>query len=324
MKVRLTDRKLQSFKPQKNAQGKLKQCDVGDTDTPGLCVRVGRSGTKTFVVRGRFPGSENPTLRRLGDYPALSFADAREKARDWRNLLDQGSRVELRKQANTFGLVCEEYFADIRRRKLRRANEVEREIRREFVSRWERRPITDIGRDDVLAVVEAAIKRGAPWQAHHVLSYASRLFNWAIDRGVYGLESSPCDRMRPARLIGPKQPRTRVLTDDELRSLWNVSGKTGYPAGPLVRMLLLTGARRSEVSKARWGEFDLDKRLWTIPSTRMKSGSAHIVPLTEPVIELLESLPRFAGDFVFTTTLGAKPVNGFSKLRRTPRQGARD
>jgi integrase len=80
-------------------------------------------------------------------------------------------------------------------------------------------------------------------------------------------------------------------------------------------MLLLTGARRSEVSKARWGEFDLDKRLWTIPSTRMKSGSAHIVPLTEPVIELLESLPRFAGDFVFTTTSGAKPVNGFSKLK---------
>src|SRR5262245_51417974 len=90
MKVRLTDRKLQSLKPQKTSNGKLKQYDLGDTDTPGLCVRVGTSGTKTFVVLGRFPGGHNPTRRRLGGYPALSLADAREKARDWRKLLGQG------------------------------------------------------------------------------------------------------------------------------------------------------------------------------------------------------------------------------------------
>jgi integrase len=323
MKVRLTDRKLQSFKPQKNAQGKLKQYDVGDTDTPGMCVRVGRSGTKTFVVRGRFPGSENPTRRRLGDYPALSLADAREKARDWRKLLDQGKdpsieeekrrRAELRNHANTFGSVAEEYFADIKRRKLRRSHEVERDVRREFVTRWEKRPITDIGRDDVLAVVEAAIKRGSPWQAHHVFSYCSRIFSWALERGVYGLEVSPTANMRPARLIGAKSPRTRVLSDAEIRAVWKASDE--YPLGPLLKILLLTGQRRSEVAEAQWSEFDFDKRLWTIPATRMKAGAAHVVPLTKEVIAILESLPRFKGPYVFTTTLGVKAVNGFSKAK---------
>jgi integrase len=168
----------------------------------------------------------------------------------------------------------------------------------------------------VLAVVEEALKRGAPYQAHHVLSYASRLFNWAIERGTYGLESSPCDRMRPAKLIGPKLPRTRILNDAELRALWDASDGLGYPFGPLVRLLALTGQRKSEVAEARWSEIDLDRRLWSIPATRMKAGGAHIVPLTAEAITVLESLPRYTkGEHLFSTTFGATPINGFSKQK---------
>src|SRR5262249_35790615 len=160
----------------------------------------------------------------------------------------------------------EDYFSYIKRQKLRRAAEVERDIRREFVARWAKRPITEITRDDILIVIDAAIQRNASWQAHHAFSYASRLFNWAIERGTYGLESSPCERMRPAKIIGRKVPRTRVLSDDELRSLWRASKRIGYPFGPLVQMLALTGQRKSEVAEARWSEFDLKRRIWNIPA----------------------------------------------------------
>ena len=107
-----------------------------------------------------------------------------------------------------------------------------------------------------------------------------------------------------------------MLTDDEIRALWRSSGATSYPFGPLLRILLLTGQRKSEVAEARWSEFDLDKKLWTIPVARMKAKSVHVVPLTDEVVMILNSLPRFArGDYLFTTTFGRKPVNGFSKMK---------
>jgi len=159
------------------------------------------------------------------------------------------------------------------------------------------------------------VDRGASYQAHNLLGHVRRLFNWAISRGVYGLEHSPCDRMRPKDVIGAKKPRSRVLDDRELRALWRASEKLGYPYGPLYRLLLATGQRKSEVAEARWREFgDLEKKLWVIPPERMKMDSAHAVPLTDDAVEILRSLPQFKKpDYLFSTTFGRTPVNGFSK-----------
>jgi integrase len=78
----------------------------------------------------------------------------------------------------------------------------------------------------------------------------------------------------------------------------------------------LTGQRKSEVAEARWPEFDVERRMWTVPPVRMKSDAAHSVPLTAEAFEILEGLPRFErGDFLFSTTFGEKPVNGFSKAK---------
>jgi integrase len=160
------------------------------------------------------------------------------------------------------------------------------------------------------------VDRGAPYQAHNLFTTGKRLFAWAIDQQVYGLESSPFDRLKPKAIIGKKEFRTRILSDDELRALWRATRRLGYPYGPLFRMLALTGQRKSEVAEARWSEFDLSRKLWTIPAERMKADAAHIVPLTDDVLAILKSLPRFKrGDHVFSSTFGVKPVNGFSKAK---------
>jgi integrase len=79
---------------------------------------------------------------------------------------------------------------------------------------------------------------------------------------------------------------------------------------------MLTGQRRGEVGEARWPEFDLDKRLWTIPPERMKMNAAHVVPLSAPAMEILTALPRFKrGDYVFSITFGSKPVAAFSHAK---------
>jgi hypothetical protein len=123
-----------------------------------------------------------------------------------------------------------------------------------------------------------------------LLGHIRRLFNWAIARGVYGLERSPCDRMRPKTLIGKKALRTRVLSDGELRAFWRATEAMPYPYGPLFRILALTGQRKSEVAEARWSEFDLERKRWAIPAERMKADAPHVVPLTDDVIAILAAL----------------------------------
>jgi integrase len=198
----------------------------------------------------------------------------------------------------------------------RKAAVVIRELDREFICAWGDRSITDITAHDVVTVIDAAVQRGAEYQAHNLLGHVRRLFNWAIGRNVYGLDRSPCDRMRPQDVIGKKALRTRVLDDVELGALWRATANLGYPDGPFYRMLLLTGQRKSEVAGARWSEFDLDKASWTIPAARMKMAAPHVVPLVPEVMALLKKLPRFKrGDHLFTTTYGEKPINGFSKSK---------
>jgi integrase len=315
----LTDRLIKSLKPAKPEA----RYDVMDSVVPGLGIRVTSNGAKTFVLVARFPGSKNPTRRALGEYDALTLTKARQKARDWLELIGRGidprneeerqRAAELRQRKSTFAAVAEDFIKD----KLageRKGREVERDIRREFLPRWGKLPISQVTEDHIREVVKAAKDRGAPYQAHNLLTTARRLFSWAIDQRAYGLESSPCDRLRPKKLIGQKNPRTRTLKNDEWRALWRATECLGYPYGPLFQILALTGQRKSEVGEARWREFDLDQKLWTIPPERMKADAAHEVPLTDGVIEILKSLPRFnKGDHLFSTDFGAKPVNGFSK-----------
>jgi hypothetical protein len=165
-KKALTDRGLKALKPA--APGK--RYDRMDALVPGLGVRVTDKGHMTFILASRFPDKpKNYTRRELGAYGELTLEAARTKARRWLELIHSGidpKRDEeqrqdqrLRNQKNTFAAVAEEFF----KRKLsktRKGREVERDIRREFVERWAARPIAEIDRHDVMAVIDAAVDRG--------------------------------------------------------------------------------------------------------------------------------------------------------------------
>jgi integrase len=141
---------------------------------------------------------------------------------------------------------------------------------------------------------------------------------WSEELGY--VEQSPAAAIKPKRLIGQDRPiRTRVLDDRELLALWKATDDDlGYPWSPLYRLMLLTGVRLREASDAQWREIDFDKRVWRIPASRFKANAEHHVPLNEDVIALLKSLPHFSnGDYIFTTTGGARPVSGFSKSKKT-------
>jgi integrase len=317
----LNDRIIKSLKPAVSGR-----YEIMDTVVPGFGIRVSEKGVKSFMLVARYPGSENPTRRSLGEYGELTLDAARTRARSWHELIRRGTDPALeeerqrlsavRKQENTFAAVAQDFIKDKLPRE-RAGRDVEQDIRREFLPLWAKRPIAEITPIDVRAMVLAVKARGTPAMARNLLTTAKRLFGWAIDQQVYGLEVSPCDRLKAVALLGEKKPRQRILAPAELRALWQATAAVGYPYGPLLRLLALTGARKSEVAKATWNEFDLEHKLWTLPSARTKINAAHVVPLSAAVIEILQSLPRFkSGQHLFTTTHGTKAVAGFSRAKR--------
>jgi integrase len=318
----LTDRFINSRKPSPAGDRQ----DYADAIVPGLALRVTDRGHKSFVLVARYPlNPRNPTRRALGDYGELTLEQARQKAREWLQLIKQGidprtqeerqRAAQQRRQANSFAAVAAD-FLERHAKGLAKYNDCKTTIEREFVKRWGARPVTEVTMVEVSAAVRAIVARGSPYQAHNALGYVRRLFSWAIGTGEFGIEVSPVERLRPAELIGKREARDRVLSDMELRQVWQAAEGLRYPYAPLVRMLILTGQRVREVGDMRWPEVDLGKALWTIPAQRMKSDRAHEVPLAPEALTLLKSLPRFGGgDFVFTTTAGTTCVNGFSKCK---------
>ena len=321
-RVTLTDRFITSAKVKPDAGRR----DYQDTLVPGLAVRVAASGHRSFVLIARYPANpKNPTRRALGDYGEISLDQARQRAREWLALIQRGidprteearQRAAARRQeVTTFGKVAAE-FLDRHASTLRKAVDARRSIEGEFVRRWRDRPIGDVRPEEVAEAVRDIVKRGAPYQAHNALGYLRRMFSWAIGTHEFGIEASPVERLRPRDLIGTREARERVLTDAELRAVWVAAAGLGYPYGPLFHMLILTGQREREVADMAWPEVALGKNLWTVPAARMKGGRSHEVPLAPDAAALLAGLPRFnLGDAVFTTTSGAKAVNGFSKAK---------
>jgi len=318
-RVNITDRLLKSLKPKADRYEKM------DTVVPGFGVRVS-DGRKTFILLTRYPGSNNPTRRALGEYDAMSLEEARDKAREWRKLIKKGTdprELEDRRRETTFASVADDFIAYIHNKlKLRTAAVMEHNLRKTFIKRWGSRPITEITSGDVSRVLGEAVDRDARYQAFRLFALIRRLFNWAIGTDRYGLEVNPCRRLNTGDLIGEQLARDRVLTDDELRAFWSASARLGYPYGPLYRLLLLTGLRLGEVCGAHWSEFDLERREWTIPGARMKKtkrgAQPFTVPLTDAMLAVLRPLPRFdSGDYVFSHTNGRLPLkpNHFSDVK---------
>lgn len=331
MRRKLTDRFVRTIK----AAPPGKRVECYDTMTPCFGVRVTDRCHKTYFLYLRWPGGKVPTRREIGNADRLSLAAARKRAREWLELVELGvdpcekqraeeAEARLRRET-TFESVAEAWFLKIKHQ--RKADEVERDVRREFIPRWRDRPVTSIIRQEIAQVIEDkaegrapapnAKKQGpAPAQARNLLGHIKQLFSWAVASGKYGLEVSPAQLVQGRAIYGRKRRRSRVLKDDELREVWNAADQLAYPYGPCIKLMILCGQRSAEVAEAVWPEFDLRKKLWIIPKERMKMDHDHLVPLTEDMLALLADLPRFnAGPHLFSTTFGERPANGWSKAK---------
>ena len=310
-KVHFTDRSVQAAKAK---DGKRRY--VWDSKLPGFGLRIEPSGRKSFVVKYRFKGHQRMVT--LASYPATSLAKARSKAH---GIIGRAKVGEDPNQTDLvpskiggFGVALETYFEKHCATATREntAKEVERALRKEFLPLWRTRDIGDIAKKDIVSVLDGILARGAPSAANHAFTYINHFFNWSVSRGL--IETSPCQGLSsPA----PKMSRDRVLTDGELSIVWHEAEKAPYPFNEIVRLLILTGQRRGEVTGMLWVHIDLDKRIWTLPPEATKNKREHIVPLSAPALRILETLPRLSETLVFPARgSSTNSFSGFSKAKR--------
>jgi integrase len=147
------------------------------------------------------------------------------------------------------------------------------------------RPPAEITRPELREAVARITERHGTTQANEALKVARWVLARALDSDL--IAANPAAGIRK---VAKERPRDRVLTVAELRSVWNAAGEAGV-YGQGVRFAILTGARRSEVFRATWGEVDREAKLWRLPAARTKSRRAHEVPLTPDMTAVLDELP---------------------------------
>jgi integrase len=193
-------------------------------------------------------------------------------------------------------------------------------IRASLADRWRDRSVRDIDGRDIFSVVDESIRRGIPGlgrrndelsdpRGRSVGRALSKLFAWLLQQRK--IDGNPCIGMY---VPPPPKSRERTLSGEEIRLIWKHSA--GYPFGPLVRLLLLTGCRRDEVGELRLDELSEDRSTWTIPSGRTKNKKSHVVPLSPEAEKVIAEAITFPGNspYLFTTT-GISPFSGYSKCK---------
>jgi integrase len=315
MPKRLTTIAVENIRPRATSY------EVKDASSP-LRLAVRPSGAKSWILRYRRPPPDGRTAK-LTHERFVPLAEARKWAAGAMAELAQGrdpgvlkataKAAEKQAVAERAADTVEQWAAHFierhakkktRENSWRQAVHVFNDI---VLPAWRGRIIHDIRRRDIIELIEA-VAEDRPIMANRVHAHLSKFFNWLCERDV--IAASPC--------AGVKRPsaenaRDRILSDDEIKALWLACGDIGDPAGACIKVLLLTGQRRSEVAGMRRGEINGD--VWTLAPERTKNKQRHDVPLAAQALAIIEGMPKIAGgDYVFTTS-GWAPLGRFDRIK---------
>ena len=281
-----------------------------DAGRPGLYVRVLAGGSRSFLARYTFAGQKRTVP--LGSYPAVSLKQARAAAAgimgDVAKGLDPAAdrkekALEAKRKAAHEALTLEallDQWSALRLADKRAsyAAEAVRAIKVAFPKQLAL-PAAELDRATVVRILDGLTKAGKPAMAARTAAYARACYGWALKRG--SLTTNPFDNLPISHTV----KRERVLTDDELRAVWQATAGPGS-FNLIVRMLALTGQRRDEVAGMAWSELTDDLTAWTIPASRAKNCQDSIVPVAPQAKAILEAAPRYAKNpLVFPGERGA-------------------
>jgi len=259
-----------------------------DSDVKGFGIRVTAGGTRAFILnyRTRLGRERRYTI---GSFPDWKTAVARSEAAELKKLIDRGGDplgdIKAGREAPTMTNLCDRFIADYLPRKRPSTQKSYRQkIEAEIRPALGRLKVAEIVFADVDALHRTISKR-APYRANRCIALLSRMFSMAIRWGLR--TDNPCRGIERNQ----EHKRQRYLSADELgRLTLALAEHKDQQSADIIRMLLLTGARRGEVLAARWADIDLPASVWSKPAATTKQRTAHHVPLSDATLQLLLDL----------------------------------
>ncbi len=315
-KIKFTKRKIESL-PVTD-----KTVTYHDTETTGLKLTISKAGTYTFMIYRKIKG--RPERIKLGNFPSLTVEQARKSADMVNATIARGNNPNDGKRAERAELTLQDLFDEYLEthsrphKKSWRSDEMNY---KNHLSHWKNKKLSFISSADVKGLHAKIGKNSGHYQANRVLALLKVMFNKAIDWGMYKL-ANPAQRIKQYK----EKSRDRFLQADELHSFFEaVSAEENETIRDYILISLLTGARRSNVLAMKWEEISFNRAEWRIPDT--KNGTPHVIPLTKPVIEILENRNNsIASNFVFPGTGKSghlvEPKKGWIRIKE--RAGIKD
>lgn len=292
-KVALTEKFVQHAKPDSTGR-----TDYFDGTTKGLALRVSE-GAKSWTYHYTSPKDGKRARLTLGTYPATTLAKARTKALEAKGHVEEGKdpRDVFAGQdgaAMTVAGLVDSYLNKHVKPNRRTATEMERRFRKNVIPVIGAVKVAEMHRRDVNRVLDPIIARGAAIEARLVFQDVRAMLRWAVKRG--DLDHNPIDGMSKP---GAERPRERVLSDEEIRTLWHGLPKSlrlSKACQRIIKLCLVSAQRVGEVAGMRRDELDLEARTWALPGARTKNGHPHLVPLSELAIDIIDEALADAGD----------------------------
>jgi integrase len=285
-----------------------------DDRLAGFGVRVREGGSKTWIVQYRTASGQR--RKTLGKVSLIDADKARELAeRDLASVTlgadPQAEKAEQRaKEAQTFGSFVASFLSVQKRRQRPRSYvQVEAHLLKHWAPLHDR-SIHAIKKADVAAQLNKIEDDRGPIARNRARTNLSSFYSWAIGEGLADLNP----------VVGTRQadetPRERILSDEELRYVWQACDVASDYCS-IIKLLLLTGARRDEVGGMVKSELDLAARKWSLPAKRSKNKREHVVHLSDAALDVLEpAMAREGRDgrlVVFGE--GAGGFNGWSRAK---------
>lgn len=301
--------------------------DAGTEAARGLAVLVNPTGTKTYFVNYRFPGSKRLHYMKIARVGDISLTKAREKAREARKLAfeNKDPKASDPNRSDSFEAVFTDYIQreQIGLKKNKSAMETQGVVLFNCAE-FKPRAVATIAYREVSKLL-ADIRDGKdggkprPSVAARVFSHLSDFFKWCVREQI--INENPIAAMVSP---GKVQARDRFYTDDELRAIWQAADKLAPMEGSYTKLMMLLAVRKDELALAKWSEFDSrdEPTLFTVPTERVKMKAqsklkkkkpVYKVPLPPLAQRLVKGLHR-DGDLVFPGLQAEKLMAKLVKL----------
>jgi integrase len=275
--------------------------------------KIGDKVARSWVVQYRHAGN----TRRMTLNSILSAREARAEAEKIlaKVALNQDPQSERKRRASADRFTCsalaEQYLA-VKKSEVRSRSftEMQRYLQSSYFKPLHNIPVDCVTRRDVAARVLIIGRESGQVAAARARTALSGMFSWAMENGL-------CEANPTVGTAKPKEPpsRERTLSDQELLAVWQAAGDDDF--GRIVKLLALTGQRRTEVGGMCWSEIDLGGSMWVIPKERAKNKREHKVPLAELALNVIRAVPTVVGrDLLF----GARTDRGFTSWNEHKRK----